>query len=166
MSSDVLRAIVAGEDAGFMRHGGVDWKAVDNAKRANPARIKRGRLPLGASTITMQTSKNVFLLPFRTIVRKVFEVSISYAIEFIWGKRRILEVYVNMIEWGDGLYGIESAAKHYYSKSARDLSRTESVALAAIVPNPRRFSPYSTTGYVGRKKAFISNRLSSVAIPR
>lgn len=161
----VFRGVIGGEDGGFMRHEGVDWRAVENAKRANPGRIKRGRPPLGASTITMQCARNAFLLPFRNMVRKAFEVGITYVIEFVWGKKRILEVYVNIIEWGDGIYGIEAAAQHYFGKHAKDLTRDEAARLAAVVPNPRRFHADKPSPYTQKRIAFIKGRMG-VAIPR
>ncbi|RPI68305.1 MAG: monofunctional biosynthetic peptidoglycan transglycosylase [Ignavibacteriae bacterium] len=161
----VFRGVIAGEDGGFMRHEGVDWRAVENAKRANPGRIKRGKPPLGASTITMQCARNAFLLPFRNMVRKAFEVGITYVIEFIWGKKRILEVYVNIIEWGDGIYGIQAASRHYFGKAAKDLTRDEAARLAAVVPNPRRFHVNSPSPYTKKRIAFVKGRMG-VAVPR
>jgi monofunctional biosynthetic peptidoglycan transglycosylase len=161
----VFRGVIAGEDGGFLRHEGVDWRAVDNAKRANPGRIKRGKPPLGASTITMQCARNAFLLPFRTMVRKAFEVGITYVIEFVWGKKRILEVYVNIIEWGDGIYGIQAASQHYFGKNAKDLTRDEAARLASVVPNPRRFHANNPSPYTKKRIAFVKGRMG-VAIPR
>ena len=161
----VGRGIVGGEDAGFMRHEGIDWNAVERAKRVNAGRVKRGRPPLGASTITMQTAKNVFLVPWRSMIRKAFEVYYVYLIEAIWGKRRILEVYMNMIEWGDGIYGIEQGAKRNFGVAASDLTRDQAARLAAIIPNPRRFSATSPSGYTLRRSAWIRGRMG-VAIPK
>jgi len=159
ISKSVFRSVIAGEDGGFMRHNGIDWKAVDRAKKANVGRVKRGKLPLGASTITMQTAKNIFLVPWRSIVRKAFEVYFTYLIEGIWGKQRILEVYVNMIEWGDGIYGIQQASEEYYGKNASALSATESAGLAAVIPNPRRFHADNPSNYTKKRSAFIRGRM-------
>ena len=161
----VFRGVIGGEDGKFMSHSGVDWKAVDRARSVNASRQKRGRPPLGASTISMQTAKNVFLLPIRSIVRKAIEVGLTYGIEFLWGKKRILEVYVNMIEWGDGIYGIQAAAQHYFHKDAKDLSRDEAARLCAVIPNPRRFHADAPSSYTQRRTAFIRGRMG-VAIPK
>lgn len=161
----VFRAVVGGEDAGFMRHNGVDWNAVKRAERANPGRVKRGKPPLGASTITMQTAKNVFLLPIRSMIRKAFEVYFTYLIEAIWGKARILEVYVNMIEWGDGIYGIEAASRTYVGSHAMTLTADQAARLAAVVPNPRRFHADNPSPYTRRRQAFIRGRMGGVVIP-
>ena len=165
ISPSIFRAVVAGEDAGFMRHNGVDWNAVRRAERANPGRIKRGKQPLGASTITMQTAKNVFLLPIRSMVRKAFEVYFTYLIEVIWGKARILEVYANMIEWGDGLYGVQAASRAYMGCDALALTPDQAARLAAVVPNPRRFHADAPSPYTKRRQAFIRGRMGGVAIP-
>lgn len=166
VSPDVFRALITSEDKKFLSHGGVDWQSVERAKKVNAARIRRGKLPLGASTITMQTAKNVFLLPFRTMVRKAAEVVFTYMIEALWGKKRILEVYVNMIEWGDGIYGVECAAQTYFKKSAKELTRRESALLAAVVPNPRRFSAAQPSSYVRRRATTIAAGLGGRKIPK
>ena len=148
-----------------MRHNGVDWNAVKRAERANPGRIKRGKQPLGASTITMQTAKNVFLLPIRSMIRKAFEVYFTYLIEAVWGKSRILEVYVNIIEWGDGVYGIEAASRTYMGSHALALTADQAARLAAVVPNPRRFHADNPSPYTRRRQAFIRGRMGGVVIP-
>jgi len=161
----IFRGVIAGEDGKFLTHHGIDWQAVEHAKKVNASRIKRGQQPLGASTISMQTAKNIFLLPIRSMIRKAAEVAYTYAIEAVWGKRRILEVYVNMIEWGDGIYGIEAASQKYFNKHAEDLTQDEAIRLVAVVPNPRKFSPLQPTGYVRHRIAFIQGR-KEVAIPK
>jgi monofunctional biosynthetic peptidoglycan transglycosylase len=167
ISPAVFRALIAGEDGKFMRHDGIDWKAVERAQRANPGRIKRGKLPLGASTITMQTAKNVFLIDVRSMVRKGFEVYFVYLIEALWGKQRILEVYANMIEWGDGVYGVEAASRLYFGGTrAEQLSMEQAARLAAVVPNPRRFSVVAPSPYTKKRTAFIRGRMGGIAIPR
>lgn len=162
----VFRAVMAGEDAGFMRHHGIDWKAVDRARAANPGRVKRGKLPLGASTITMQTAKNVFLIDLRSIVRKGAEVYITYLIEALWGKRRILEVYANMIEWGDGIYGVHAAARTYFGKDPSALTADQAARLAAVVPNPRRFSAVRPSAYTLKRTSFIRGRMGGIPLPK
>jgi monofunctional biosynthetic peptidoglycan transglycosylase len=162
----VFQAVIAGEDGRFLAHEGVDWRAVDHARRVNPGRIRAGRLPLGASTITMQTAKNVFLIDVRLMVRKAAEVYLVYLMEALWGKRRILEVYANMIEWGDGIYGIEAASTAYFSTTAEKLTRDQAARLAAVVPNPRRFSVLQPSRYTLKRTAFIRGRMTGVALPR
>ncbi len=161
----VPRGIVGGEDGAFMRHNGIDWNAVKRAERVNAGRIKRGRPPLGASTITMQTCKNVFLVPWRSMIRKAFEVYFVYLTEALWGKRRILEVYMNMIEWGDGVYGIGQGARKSFGVSAKDLSRDQAARLAAVIPNPRRFSASTPSAYTLKRASWIRGRMGA-AIPK
>jgi len=166
ISPTMGRAMIAGEDAGFMRHNGIDWKAVDRAKRANVARARRGKPPLGASTITMQTCKNVFLVPVRSMLRKAAEVYFVYLTEALWGKKRILEVYLNMIEWGDGIYGVHQGARHWFGISPGGLKPEQAALMGAIVPNPRRFSAAEPSPYVRRKAAWIRGRMKGVSSPK
>lgn len=163
ISPSMFRAVVSGEDARFMRHDGIDWKAVRTAQRYNE--IHKGKKTHGASTITMQTAKNAFLWHGRNYVRKGLEVYFTYLIEFIWGKKRILEVYVNIIEFGDGIYGVESASQVYFKKSAKDLTRRQAALLGAVLPNPRRWSPAAPTRYIEKRVKFIQGRMNSVPIP-
>lgn len=164
VSPNFFRAIVGAEDARFMRHHGIDWRAMEDAMRYN--RAHRGRKVRGASTITMQTAKNVFLWHGRTYVRKGLEAWFTYAIEHLWGKKRILEVYANVVEMGDGIYGIEAAARTYFGKSATELTRREAALIAAVLPNPRRWSPASPTPYIKRRASWIMGRMGGVAIPK
>ena len=172
ISPAVQRAVIASEDARFLAHGGVDWEAVKEARQRNArterlaaqGKIKKKRL-YGASTISMQTAKNVFLFPSRTYLRKALEVYFTYLIEWIWGKRRILEAYLNVIEMGDGVYGVEAAARRYFGKSAAQLNAQEASLLAAILPNPRAWSPAKPSAYIQRKAAVIRARSFGVALP-
>lgn len=133
MSPHVIRAVVASEDARFCQHWGVDWAEVYHAiRRAD----RRG--PRGASTITMQTAKNLFLWPGRSYVRKAVELPLTYLIELFWTKRRILEVYLNIAEWGPGIYGVEAASQHHFRVGAHRLNRNRASLLAATLPNPAR----------------------------
>lgn len=166
ISPFVQRGVITSEDRAFLRHEGVDWRAVNHARQVNPGRVKRGKQPLGASTITMQTSRSVFLPPSRTMIRKAFEVGITYAIEWVWGKRRILEMYLNVVEWGDGVFGIEAASQHYFGKHASDLTKQEAALLVAILPNPRRFSASNPSPYIRKRAAAISAGIGGVALPR
>lgn len=172
MSPAVQRAVIASEDARFLTHTGIDWDAVQEAQQRNErterlaaqGKIKRKRL-YGASTITMQTAKNAFLFPSRTYLRKAFEAYFTYLIEFIWGKRRILEVYLNVIEMGSGVYGVEAASQRYFGKSAGQLSAREAALIAAVLPNPRKWSPAKPSGYIQRKASTIQARMAGVALP-
>lgn len=159
-----FQAFVGSEDARFMRHNGVDWKALEDAMRYN--RAHKGRKVRGASTITMQTAKNVFLWHGRTYVRKAFEAWFTFLIEQLWGKKRILEVYANMVEMGDGIYGVEAASRKYFGKSASDLTRREAALIAAVLPNPRRWSPAKPTAYINRRVNWIMGRMGGIAIPK
>jgi len=163
MTENVFRAFIAAEDARFMRHYGIDWKAVEEAQRYN--RMHQGRKLRGASTISMQTAKNTFLWHGRNWLRKALEAWCTFLIETLWGKSRILEVYANVIELGPGIYGIQAAARHYFGKDASALTRREAAAIAAVLPNPRRWSPAEPTPYINRRIQWILGRMGGVAIP-
>jgi monofunctional biosynthetic peptidoglycan transglycosylase len=132
ISPRLIAAVVTSEDAQFCRHGGVDWSALNEviteADEDGPSR--------GASTVTMQTAKNLFLWPGRSAIRKGLEIPLAMVIDRAWGKRRVLEVYLNIAEWGDGLFGAEAAARRYFHKTAADLSQREASLLATALPNP------------------------------
>ncbi|MEP6700074.1 MAG: monofunctional biosynthetic peptidoglycan transglycosylase, partial [Bacteroidota bacterium] len=136
ISSDAKLAVIASEDQLFPDHRGFDWKSIKKAMKYNEK--KPGRIR-GASTISQQVAKNVFLWQGRSWIRKGLEVYFTFMIELIWGKKRILEVYLNVIEMGEGVFGIEKAAEIYFNKPARALSRQESAMIAACLPNPRRY---------------------------
>jgi monofunctional glycosyltransferase len=138
ISPHLIRAAMAGEDARFCRHHGFDWGAIETAW--DRYQSGRGRL-LGASTISMQTAKNVFLWPGRDWLRKGFEAWFTALIELAWGKRRIMEIYLNVAEWGPGVYGAEAASRHYFRKPAEALNPEEAVRLAAALPDPLDWSP-------------------------
>lgn len=164
ISPNIYRAVIGAEDARFMTHEGIDWRAVDAAKKYNE-RMK-GRKKRGASTITMQTAKNTFLPHTRIMIRKAVEVYFTYLIEFFWGKKRILEVYVNIVEWGPGIYGVEEASQTYFKKSAKKLTKREAALLAAVLPNPIMWSPDKPTKYINKRVNWIMGRMNSVAIPK
>jgi monofunctional biosynthetic peptidoglycan transglycosylase len=151
ISPHMVQAVVAAEDNNFMKHHGFDLEAIKKARELN----KKRKNKLGASTISQQTAKNVFLWPDRTWLRKGLEVYFTGLIEIFWGKRRIMEVYLNVIEMGDGIYGVEKAAGKYYRKPASDLNRAEAAMIAAVLPNPRRWSPAAPTAYIQRKQQRI-----------
>jgi monofunctional biosynthetic peptidoglycan transglycosylase len=157
----IPQAIVTAEDARFIEHWGVDISAVGAAIDAADG---RSRLR-GASTITMQTVKNLFLWPGRSYVRKFIEFCMAPVAGVVWGKRRTLELYINVIEWGQGIYGIESAARHYFKKSASKLSVSEAAALAAILPNPRKLSPIRMVHSTRRRYERILREYSSTRLP-
>ena len=137
VSPHVFKAVIAGEDARFCENVGFDLNAIREAWRKN----KKGHHVVGASTITMQTAKNLFLWPGRDYVRKGFEAYFTVLLELFWDKRRILEVYVNVVEFGHGIYGIEAAAQAYYKKSAKDLTAEEAARLASVLPSPLHWTP-------------------------
>jgi monofunctional biosynthetic peptidoglycan transglycosylase len=131
ISPNLVAAVITSEDARFCRHSGIDWSALDDQLSAEDGPSR------GASTIAMQTVKNLFLWPHKSMIRKGIEIPLALAIDFAWPKRRIIEVYLNIAEWGDnGLFGAEAAARHYYGKSARSLSRRQAAILATALPNP------------------------------
>jgi monofunctional biosynthetic peptidoglycan transglycosylase len=134
ISENMVLAAIAAEDNMFMSHFGIDWNAIKKAIDHNKTHNTR----LGASTITQQTAKNVYLFPSRTWSRKALEVYFTFLMEIFWSKKRIMEVYLNIVEVGDGLYGVEAAAKKYFGKSASELSVSEAVRIASILPNPRK----------------------------
>jgi len=142
VSPYVFKAVIAGEDARFCEHFGFDLEAISNAIRHN----KKSRRLHGASTITQQTAKNVFLWPGGGFVRKGIEAYFAVLLELFWDKRRILEVYVNVVEFGHGIYGVEEAAQTYYKKSAKDLTAEEAARLAAVLPSPLRRTPQRPRG--------------------
>jgi monofunctional biosynthetic peptidoglycan transglycosylase len=162
ISVNLKRAIVAAEDAKFLDHDGFDWEAIQRAASRN---LKRGRVVAGGSTISQQLSKNLFLSPRRTPWRKLQEAVITVMIETVMSKRRILEIYLNGIEWGDGIFGAHAAAWHYYRTSASALSVYESAWLAAIVPNPRYYDRVGTTPALEKKEEIIRSRMYLSAVP-
>ncbi|PSQ97294.1 MAG: monofunctional biosynthetic peptidoglycan transglycosylase [Bacteroidetes bacterium SW_9_63_38] len=143
LDADLPRAVVAAEDRRFFRHSGIDWTAVGDAIEE----YRRGGDLRGASSISQQLVKNLFLTTHRSIIRKGLEVPLTYAAELVLSKRRILELYVNIIEWGPGIYGAEAAAQHHYEHSARRLTRNQAAALTACIPNPRERRPSTVGGY-------------------
>ena len=156
ISPHLRKAVIASEDPKFLSHSGFDFEAIAKAIEAN----KRRKVKMGASTISQQTAKNVFLYPSRTFIRKGLEAYFTVLIENIWDKRRILEVYLNVIELGPGIYGAEAAAQHYFQKSARNLAQGEAQLFAAILPNPRKWNPKRPTNFVLRRRNFIKRNLS------
>lgn len=155
ISPHLRKAVIASEDPKFLNHPGFDFDAILKAIDAN----KKRKVKMGASTISQQTAKNVFLYPSRTFFRKGLEAYFTLLIENIWDKRRILEVYLNVIELGPGIYGAEAASQHYFNKSADRLSLGEAQLFAAILPNPRKWNPKNPTNFVLKRRNFIRRNL-------
>lgn len=163
ISNHLKRAIVAAEDARFLEHQGFDVEGIQKAMEKN---LKKGRLVAGGSTISQQLAKNLFLSGERSFLRKGQEAIITVMIETTWSKRRILEVYLNVIEWGNGIYGAEAAARRYYKTSAARLSRGQAAQLAAMVPNPRFYEHNRGTRSYQRRVALIQRYMAHAEIPR
>jgi monofunctional biosynthetic peptidoglycan transglycosylase len=161
ISEDVIMAVIAAEDNKFMEHFGIDLNAIKEAMKHN----KENNTVRGGSTITQQTAKNVYLLPSRTWSRKALEAYFSILMEIFWSKKRIMEVYLNVIEVGDGLYGIETAAKKYFRKSASELTGYEAAQIASILPNPRKFKIDKPTTELKRKQTKIRSRMRGMKRP-
>lgn len=151
ISGNLKRAVIAAEDSRFMMHNGFDFKAIEKAYQKNQS----GKKVRGGSTISQQTAKNVFLWPGRSYIRKGFEAYFTVLIELLWSKQRILEVYLNVIEMGDGIYGAQAATLTYYKKPCTSLLKGEAALLAAVLPNPRRWTPKKPTAYIYRKQRVI-----------
>jgi monofunctional glycosyltransferase len=156
ISKNLPLAVVCSEDQNFMNHSGFDLEAIQRSVDAAKRGVKRVR---GASTISQQTAKNVFLWPGRSWIRKGFEVYFTVLIEFVWGKERIMEVYLNSIEMGKGIYGAEAAAQYYWHTSAENLSRSQAATLAAILPNPRKYSANPPGPYVQERVGWIVDQM-------
>ena len=150
-------AVIAAEDQNFAEHFGFDWKAIEKALAHNE-RSKRKR---GASTLSQQTAKNVFLWESRSWVRKGFEVYFTLLIELEWSKKRILEVYLNSVEFGDGIYGVEAASQHFFHKPAKALRPSEAALLAAVLPNPHRFKAGAPSGYIRGRQEWILRQMGN-----
>jgi monofunctional biosynthetic peptidoglycan transglycosylase len=162
ISPHLKRAIVAAEDARFTEHEGFDWEAIEKALQKNR---KKGRVVSGASTISQQLAKNLFLTASRTPWRKGQEALITVMIEQVLEKRRILEIYLNVIEWGDGVFGAEAASRHYYRQGASTLGPEQAARLAAMVPNPRFYDRNRQTPWLQKKTEIILARMPSATLP-
>ncbi|MGD8476086.1 MAG: monofunctional biosynthetic peptidoglycan transglycosylase [Burkholderiales bacterium] len=162
ISANLKRAMIAAEDAKFLDHDGFDWQAIQKAATKN---LKRGKVVAGGSTISQQLAKNLFLSGRRTPWRKLQEAAITVMIETVMSKKRILEIYLNVIEWGNGVFGAEAAAWHYYRTSASRLTVAQSAWLAAIVPNPRYYDRVRSTAALRKKAGIIRSRMHLSALP-
>ncbi len=156
ISENLKRAVVTAEDDEFWRHNGVDWNAIRGAYERNR---KAGRFAAGGSTITMQLARNLYLSPSKNPLRKAKEILIARRLERELGKRRVLELYLNVVEWGKGVFGCEAAARTYFEKSCADLTEDEAVAMAVVLPNPRRWDPAKRGVYVERNSKRIIDRM-------
>ncbi|QCE41258.1 monofunctional biosynthetic peptidoglycan transglycosylase [Psychroserpens sp. NJDZ02] len=156
ISKNLQLAVICSEDQSFLKHNGFDLKAIEKAYEDN----KKGKRIKGGSTISQQTAKNVFLWPQRSWLRKGLEVYFTFLIESIWSKERIIEVYLNSIEMGNGVYGAESAAQFWFKKPASKLSKLEASAIAAILPNPRKYKANPVTNYIASRKIWIMKQMN------
>ena len=158
ISPRLVRAVIAAEDAKFCEHNGFDLDAMEKAFASNA----KGKKLRGGSTISQQTAKNVFLWPSRDWIRKGLEAGYTVLIETVWGKRRIMEVYLNVVEWAPGVYGAQAASQHWFGKDARSLTRAEAARLAAILPSPRRYQAADPGPYVRRRAGRIQAAMGTV----
>ena len=162
ISAHLKRALIAAEDAKFLEHEGFDWESIQQAYEKN---LQKGKVVAGGSTISQQLAKNLFLSSTRTPWRKAQEALITLMLEHMMDKRRILEIYLNTIEWGNGVFGAEAAAWHYYGVSASALSREQAARLAAMVPKPRFYDRNRNTPWLNRKTGIILERMNTVEAP-
>jgi monofunctional biosynthetic peptidoglycan transglycosylase len=158
ISINMQKAVIASEDGNFLKHNGFDFDAIQKAMKNN----EKGKKLKGGSTISQQTAKNVFLWQGRSYFRKGLEAYFTVLIELIWGKERIMEVYLNSIEMGDGVYGVEAASQYWYKKKADQLSKREAAGIASILPSPRRFKASNSSSYIERRKSRIVKHMRYV----
>ncbi|BBP02599.1 monofunctional biosynthetic peptidoglycan transglycosylase [Sulfuriferula plumbiphila] len=163
ISGNLKRALIAAEDARFLSHDGFDWEGIQLAAEKN---LKQGRIVAGGSTISQQLAKNLFLSGNRTPWRKIEEAIITVMLEKMMHKRRILEIYMNVIEWGNGVFGAQAAAHYYYRSSAAALTSAQAAKLAAMVPNPRYYDTHRNARGLLHRAAIIQARMGSAAVPR
>lgn len=158
ISTNMQKAVIASEDGTFLSHYGFDFKAMQKAFRNN----ERGRRLKGGSTISQQTAKNVFLWQGRSYVRKGLEAYFTVLIEIVWGKERIMEVYLNSIEMGEGVYGVEAASEYWYKTKADNLTKMEAAGIAAILPNPRKYKASNSSAYIQKRKGKIVKTMRQI----
>lgn len=162
ISGSLKRAVVAAEDARFLEHEGVDWDAMEKAYETNR---KRGRATHGGSTISQQLAKNLFLSAHRSYLRKMQELLITWMVESVWNKRRILEVYLNVVEWGDGVFGAQAASRHYFGVDAGLLSPEQAAEMAAMLPAPTLFDHHREAPFLRQRADSILRELPAAQIP-
>ncbi len=162
IANSLKRAVIASEDGRFVSHEGVDWEAMQKAYRDN---LRRGHTARGGSTISQQLAKNLFLSARRSYLRKAQELLITFMIEALWDKRRILEVYLNVVEWGDGVFGVEAGARHYYGIAAAALDQDQAARMAAMLPAPKFFDRHPDSPFLEQRAATIEKTLPFAQIP-
>jgi monofunctional glycosyltransferase len=162
ISNHLKRAIIASEDSNFSEHEGVDWEALQKAYEKN---ARKGKIVAGGSTITQQLAKNLFLSGDRSYLRKAQEFIITYMLEFLMDKERIFEIYLNVVEWGNGVFGAEAAAQHYYGMPAASLGPAQAAQLAVMLPNPRFFDRNRGSGYLAKRTNVILRRMGAAELP-
>ncbi len=160
MGTHVKKAVIASEDQAFFSHNGFDYKAIEKAMKSN----EQGKKLRGGSTISQQTAKNIFLWQGRSWIRKGLEAVYTFIIELIWGKDVILERYLNSIEMGRGVFGVEAASEYYFNKSAKNLTKSEAAWIAAILPNPKKYDPKNPSAYLKRKHSWIMRQMNNVSL--
>ena len=158
MGSNVKKAVIASEDQAFFSHNGFDYKAIEKAMKHN----EQGKKLRGGSTISQQTAKNIFLWQGRSWIRKGIEAVYTFIIELVWGKDVILERYLNSIEMGRGVFGVEAASEYYFNKNAKNLTKSEAAWIAAILPNPKKYDPKNPSSYLKRKHSWIMRQMNNV----
>ena len=162
ISANLKRAVVAAEDDKFMDHDGFDWEGIEYALKKNQ---RKGKKVAGGSTITQQLAKNLFLSPSRSYLRKLEEAAITVMIESLWSKRRILEVYLNVVEWGSGVFGAEAGARRHFGQSAAYLTESQAARMAVMLPSPRRFEK-RLPAYASEHAVSVQERMRYSSIPR
>ncbi len=161
MGTNVKKAVIASEDQNFFNHNGFDFKQIEKAMKKND---KKGKVVRGGSTISMQTAKNVFLWQGRSWFRKGLEAIYTFIIEKIWGKKVILERYLNSIEMGQGVFGVEAASQYYFGKPAKDLTKSEAAWIAAVLPNPKKYDPKHPSAYLNKKHNWILRQMNHITL--
>lgn len=162
ISDNFKRAVITAEDGRFLEHNGFDWQGIEDALKKNE---KKGEVVAGGSTISQQLAKNLFLFNKRSYVRKGQEAVATWMMERMWSKARILEVYVNSVEFGEGIYGIEAATQHYYGKSAKSLTKDQAAHLASMLPNPRYYEDHGPDGKFRARKQMILRYITHSQLP-
>lgn len=160
MGNNVKKAVLASEDQRFFSHNGFDYKAIEKAMKHN----EQGKKLRGGSTISQQTAKNIFLWQGRSWFRKGLEAVYTFIIELVWGKEVILERYLNSIEMGQGVFGVEAASQYYFNKSSANLTKSEAAWIATILPNPKKYDPKNPSAYLNKKHRWIMRQMNHVSL--
>ena len=160
MGDNVKKAVIAAEDQSFYNHNGFDYKAIEKAMQHN----QKGKKIRGGSTISQQTAKNVFLWQGRSWVRKGLEAVYTFIIELVWNKEVILERYLNSIEMGRGVFGVEAASQYYFNKRSKDLTKSEAAWIATVLPNPSKYDPKNPSAYLNKKHNWIMRQMNNITL--